>query len=89
MMAHGACEAASAARGAIGSAATAVTRGLRAGGRFLEEHSPRQMAEDLTGFIRRHPVSSVLMGFGLGCAVGVIWSRSRRAEASECSHGLS
>lgn len=89
MMAHETCEAASAARGAIGSAAISVTHGLEASGRYLGTHSPQQMADDLTGFIRHYPVSSVLVGFGLGCAVGVMWTWSARPEASESGHSHS
>jgi hypothetical protein len=56
--------------GMLGGAAGAVAGGLEAGGRYLQEHGIEDMGEDLRGFIRQHPLASVLTVFGLGFYLG-------------------
>jgi hypothetical protein len=58
--------------GAIGSAAAVVADELQAGGRYLEGHGLDAIGKDLTEVVRRHPVPSVLIGFGIGCLVGMV-----------------
>jgi hypothetical protein len=57
--------------GAIGSAATAVADELQAGGHYLEGHGLEAIGKDLTDVVRRHPIPSLLVGFGLGCLLGM------------------
>ena len=62
--------------GVIGSAATTVADQLQAGGRYLEEHGLQDMGKDLTSLVRHYPIQSVLVGFGLGCLLGMTLRRS-------------
>lgn len=62
--------------GVLGSASTAVADRLQEGGRYLQEHGLSDMAEDMTGVVRRYPMQSLLVGFGLGFLVG--WTLTRR-----------
>jgi ElaB/YqjD/DUF883 family membrane-anchored ribosome-binding protein len=57
--------------GAIGSAAAAVADKLQAGGGYLEENGLADMGKDLTDVVRNYPVQSVLVGFGVGCLLGL------------------
>jgi hypothetical protein len=52
--------------GMMGSATSTVADTLESGGRYLEEHGLRGMADDLTHVIRRNPIPAVLIGIGLG-----------------------
>jgi len=61
--------------GMVGSAATAVADGLQAGGRYLEGHGLQEMGKDLTDMVRHYPIPSVLVGFGLGCLLGMTLRR--------------
>jgi len=61
--------------GMIGSAASTVANRLEAGGHYLQEHGVEDMAEELGAVIRRYPVQSVLVGFGVGCLLGLAFSR--------------
>jgi len=61
--------------GTMGSAATAVADSLQAGGRYLQEHDLSDMTEELASLVRRHPMQSVLLGFGVGCLVGMTLAR--------------
>jgi len=47
------------------AADTAADTHQRAGS-YLQEQELRDMRADLEGLIRRHPVESLLIGFGLG-----------------------
>jgi ElaB/YqjD/DUF883 family membrane-anchored ribosome-binding protein len=62
--------------GVIGSAATTVADELQAGGRYLEGHGLQDMGKDLTALVRHYPIGSVLVGFGLGCLLGMALRRS-------------
>jgi ElaB/YqjD/DUF883 family membrane-anchored ribosome-binding protein len=61
--------------GVVGSAATAVADRLDAGGHYLQQHGLGDMAEDLEGMIRRHPLPALCVCFGLGCLLGMAFSR--------------
>jgi len=61
--------------GVIGSAATTVADKLQAGGRYLEGHGLQDMGKDLTSLVRHYPLQSVLVGFGLGCLLGMTLRR--------------
>jgi ElaB/YqjD/DUF883 family membrane-anchored ribosome-binding protein len=63
--------------GAIGSAAGAVADELQAGGQYLEQHNLEAIGKDLTDLVRRHPIPSVLIGFGAGCLLGMAISTRR------------
>jgi len=58
--------------GALGSAATAVADELQAEGRYLEGHGLEAIGKDLTDVVRRHPIPSILIGFGIGCLLGMV-----------------
>jgi vacuolar-type H+-ATPase subunit H len=62
--------------GVIGSAATTVADQLQAGGRYLEGHGVQDIGKDLTSLVREYPIQSVLVGFGLGCLLGMTLRRS-------------
>lgn len=61
--------------GPVGQAAHTVAQGLEAGGRYLEEHSVEDMTKDVATLVRRYPLQSILVGFGVGCLVGVALSK--------------
>ncbi len=61
--------------GVIGSAATTVADNLQAGGRYLEGHGLLDLGKDFASVVRHHPIQSVLVGFGLGCFLGMTLSR--------------
>ena len=52
--------------GPIATAATAVAGGVESTSAYLQERKVEEMATDLTALIRRYPVSSLLIGVGLG-----------------------
>jgi hypothetical protein len=62
-------------KGVLGSAATTVADQLQAGGHYLEGHDLKDMGKDLTDMVRHYPIPSVLVGFGLGCLLGMTLSR--------------
>ncbi len=62
------------AEGMMGSAAKSVAESLDSAGSYLQENTFENMARDLTNFIRRYPVQSLLVGFGIGYLL------SRRSE---------
>jgi uncharacterized protein YjbJ (UPF0337 family) len=57
--------------GTVGSAASTVANQLEAAGSYLQENNFDNMARDLTGLIRRYPLQSLLVGFG----IGYLWAR--------------
>ncbi len=61
--------------GVIGSAAATVADNLQAGGRYLEGHGLQDMGKDFTSILRQYPIQSVLVGFGLGCLLGMTLRR--------------
>lgn len=56
--------------GMLGSAAEYVAGGLEAGGEYLQEHGVRDIGEDVSRLVRRHPLPSLLVVFGLGYMLG-------------------
>jgi uncharacterized protein YjbJ (UPF0337 family) len=52
--------------GAIGTTATTVADGLESASSYLQENKFEHLAKDLTGLVRRYPIPSLLVGFGLG-----------------------
>jgi len=52
--------------GAMGTAATAVAEKLDAAGSYLQQKNLDHVVGDLSGMIRRYPVSSLLIGLGIG-----------------------
>jgi ElaB/YqjD/DUF883 family membrane-anchored ribosome-binding protein len=61
--------------GPLGSAASRVADQLEAGGQYLQEHGIEDMAQDLMSLVRRYPMQSLLVGFGVGFLVGQSFSR--------------
>jgi ElaB/YqjD/DUF883 family membrane-anchored ribosome-binding protein len=64
--------------GVLGSATSTVADNLKAGGDYLKDHGVREMAEDMTTLVKRYPVQSLLVGFGVGLLIGMTLSSSRR-----------
>jgi len=56
--------------GMLGSASGAVADRLQEGSRYLQQNSFQDMADDVTGLVRRYPVAALLVGFGAGFLVG-------------------
>ncbi len=54
------------AGGMLHNAGEALANKLEGGGRYLEEHGLKGMADDVTSFIRRNPIPALLVGVGLG-----------------------
>jgi ElaB/YqjD/DUF883 family membrane-anchored ribosome-binding protein len=61
--------------GVLGSAASSVADNLRAGGRYLQDHRLDDMGRDLTNLIRQNPIPALLVGFGVGCLLGMSMRR--------------
>ncbi|MBV9123113.1 MAG: hypothetical protein JO112_07140 [Planctomycetes bacterium] len=61
--------------GALGTAASRVADRLEAGGQYLQEHGIEDMTQDLMSLVRRYPMQSILVGFGVGFLVGQTFSR--------------
>jgi hypothetical protein len=55
--------------GWMGTAAESVAGTLETGGRYLKDQDLSDIADDVTGLIRRYPVQAVLVGIGLGFLV--------------------
>lgn len=56
--------------GMMGTAASGLATGLESGASYLQDHNMRDMADDLAGIVRSHPIPSVLIGLGLGFLIG-------------------
>jgi uncharacterized protein YjbJ (UPF0337 family) len=52
------------------TAASAVSDTVKGAGGYLQEKGMDQITEDLAGMIRRHPVPALLIGLGIGFALG-------------------
>jgi hypothetical protein len=52
--------------GVLRSATSAVAGSLESGGRYLQEEGLRGMGRDLTNLIRHNPITSLLVGVGIG-----------------------
>jgi hypothetical protein len=61
--------------GAVGSAAGAVADRLESGGRYLQEHGVGEITDDLAGVIRRNPLPSLCVAFGVGFLIGMVSRR--------------
>jgi hypothetical protein len=62
--------------GTAGTAARAVADNLQAGGHYLETHGMEAMSKDVKAMIYQHPLEALLVGFGVGCLVGMTMNRS-------------
>jgi hypothetical protein len=61
--------------GVMGSAAGAVADRLDSGGRYLQEHGVSEITDDLTNVIRRNPLPSLCLAFGVGFLIGMVVRR--------------
>src|SRR5262245_4685602 len=57
------------AASAVGSGMKSVAGAIESGGKYLQEHSLREMGSDLTSIIRNNPIPSLLIAAGLGFLV--------------------
>jgi hypothetical protein len=62
--------------GMVGTAAAALVERLKGTGEYVSEKNLGEIADDLTTLIRRDPIPALLIGVGLGYALGR--SRQRR-----------
>jgi ElaB/YqjD/DUF883 family membrane-anchored ribosome-binding protein len=62
--------------GVLGSATSAVASGLETTGDYLHEQGISGMFEDVTALVRRFPIQSLLVGFG----IGFLMARAMRRE---------
>jgi hypothetical protein len=61
--------------GVLGSATSTVAGGLQSTGDYLQSHGMGDMLNDVSGVIRRYPLQSLLMGFGIGFLMARVTSR--------------
>jgi hypothetical protein len=61
--------------GMIGAASSAVADTLEKGGRYLQEHTPADMLDDIATAIRKNPMTSLMIGVGLGFLMARMWKR--------------
>jgi hypothetical protein len=59
----------------LGTASSRVADALEAGGRYLEREKLSGLAEDVSDLVRRYPIPTLLVGFGLGFLVARSISR--------------
>jgi len=52
--------------GMVGQAADAVAGSLESGGRYLQQHSPADMWNDVTDLVRKNPMTCLMIGLGFG-----------------------
>jgi hypothetical protein len=64
--------------GMLGSATGTVADTLKSGGDYLKEHGLSEMGEDMTTLVKRYPVQSLLVGFGVGLLIGFSLSSASR-----------
>ena len=50
----------------LGTATTKVAEGLESASYYLKEKRFEYLGEDLQGLVRRYPLQSLMVGFGLG-----------------------
>jgi len=62
--------------GMVGSAGSAVADTLERGGRYLQNEDLSGMAGDLTNLVRRNPIPSLLIAFGVGFLIARSTMRS-------------
>jgi hypothetical protein len=63
--------------GMMGTATSAVANTLENSGHYLQEEGLAGLAEDLSTFVRRYPLQSVLVGIGIGfCLARLTRSKS-------------
>jgi ElaB/YqjD/DUF883 family membrane-anchored ribosome-binding protein len=61
--------------GVLGSASSAVADRLREGGQYLQQHGVGDIADDMGGLVRRHPLPALCIGFGVGFLLGMVLTR--------------
>jgi len=52
--------------GMLGTASQTVANTLESGGRYLKDHSPADMFNDVTDMIRKNPMTALMLGMGVG-----------------------
>lgn len=63
-------------QGTGASVASKVGDSLQAGGHYLEKHGLEDMSKDAKALIYQYPLQSLVVGFGVGCLVGMALKRS-------------
>jgi len=62
--------------GVVGGAGSAVADTLERGGHYLQDEGLSGMAHDLTNLVRRNPIPSLLIAFGVGFVIARSTMRS-------------
>ena len=65
-VAEGASRAASAVGDKVDEGMSAVGGSMRTMGNYLEEHGVRDLGQEVTNLVRKHPIPSLLVAIGLG-----------------------
>jgi ElaB/YqjD/DUF883 family membrane-anchored ribosome-binding protein len=61
--------------GYLGTATRKVADNLSSAGNYLQEHGVSDVADDMTALVKRYPIQSLLVGFGVGLLFGMVVSR--------------
>jgi ElaB/YqjD/DUF883 family membrane-anchored ribosome-binding protein len=61
--------------GPIGEYASNVSDSIKAGTKYFQDHDLQDMGQDVTRLVRQYPIQALLVGFGVGCLMGMTFSR--------------
>src|SRR4051794_16355223 len=57
--------------GYLGTASRTVADNLASAGSYLQDHGVSDIADDMTTMVKRYPIQSLLVGFGVGLLFGM------------------
>ena len=64
--------------GTIGSAADSIAEGLQSGGEYLSQYKVEDIGKNATNCMRKYPISSLVIGVGVGILLGSTLLRKQR-----------
>jgi ElaB/YqjD/DUF883 family membrane-anchored ribosome-binding protein len=56
--------------GQLGNAANSVADTLQVSGKYMASHKISDLGSELTGVVKKHPIPTLCIGFGLGLILG-------------------
>lgn len=62
--------------GIVGEAASGIADTMKSSGQYLQNKTMKDLADDATECVRRHPVAAMLVGLGLGFLLAQATRRS-------------